>query len=88
MGTLIVTLNMKKQDFSVDIEVPDMLKVDELKRDIVETLRGYRKVLTIPDEGVELYCVRLERIINSHETLAQAGVWNGDYITFVRKRRN
>jgi hypothetical protein len=35
---------------------------------------------------MELYSERLKRIINSHETLAQAGVWNGDYIALVRRK--
>ena len=86
MGAVIVTVSDEKNTFSVDMEVPNMQIVEELKRDIIDTLNEYRPELYLNADSLELYSRRLSRIVNSHETLAQAKVWNGDYILLMKKR--
>ena len=86
MGAIIVTVTDEAKRFAVDLEVPDMQKIETLKEDIIGSLNGYKPELYLTPFSMELYSERLKRIINSHETLAQAGVWNGDYIAHVRRK--
>jgi len=86
MGAVIVTVSDENKTFSVDLEVPDMQVVGELKEDMIDTLNEYRPELYLYAGSLELYSRRLSRILSSHETLAQAKVWNGDYIVLMKKR--
>ena len=86
MSSMIITVSDEMKKISVDLEVPDLQMVKTLKEDIVETLNGYKPDLYLSAFSVEIFSNRLKRILNDHETFAQAGIWNGDYITLVRRR--
>lgn len=66
-----------------DLELPTNITIDKLKDDIVEALNGYNPDLYLRTATTELFCNRLGRQLTSNETLIEAGVWNGDYITII-----
>lgn len=78
MSTIIVTICDDRKTFSYDFEVPVMQPMDTLSKDILEALAGCSQ--RVPNGKVDFFVPRLKRILNSHETLGQAGVYNGDYI--------
>lgn len=83
MKDIIVTITNKSKDFLYDIEVPVELEIDKLKDDIVEALNGYNPELFLNTASIGIFCNRINRMLDSGETLHSAGVWNGDYITIV-----
>lgn len=87
MHTLIVTVQDEKKKIAVDLEVPALLAVEKLRQDIVDTLNAYNPDLYLSAFSMELFSPRLRRILGGHETLAQAGVWNGDRLTLIAGRK-
>lgn len=81
MSTIIVTVCDKNKTFSYDFEVPVMQTMDSLSLDLIEALEGCKQKL--PSTKVQFFVPRLKRVINSYETLGQAGVYNGDYLIIV-----
>lgn len=81
MDSIIVTITDKSKSFFYDVEVPTSLETAKLKDDIVETLNGYEPCLHLNSAAICLFCSRINKRLNANETLAEAGVWNGDYIT-------
>lgn len=87
METVIVTMTDEKESFFFDLEVPIGLPVSKLKDDIVQTLNGYRPELCLSSTGMAIMNRRGERVLQEEETLEQAGVWNGDYLTLICRRK-
>ncbi len=80
MGNIIVTVTDSARRFLYDIEVPVDVPVEHLREDIAQTINGYRPDLFM-SAFTQLFSNRLKRLLNDSETLASAGVLNGDYIT-------
>lgn len=78
---IIVTVCDYNKTFCYDLEVPVMQSIDTLTDDIVETLNGVNVYLK--NQKPMFYVPRLQRVLNTSETLGQAGVWNGDYLVVV-----
>lgn len=83
MENIIVTVTNVSKTFLYDLELPVTVSVGKLRDDIVETLNGYNQSLFLRTACTELFCNRIGRRLNDHETLESAGVWNGDYITLT-----
>ena len=81
MENIIITVTNQNKSFFYDIEVPIGLSMKNLKDDIVEALNGYNPNLFLKTATVSLVCNRTGHILSDEETLENAGVWNGDYIT-------
>lgn len=83
MKKIIVTITNTTKTFFYDIEVPTDVPVQLLKKDILDTLEGYDSKLFFSDIFVGLFLNRLNKQLYPNETLADAGVWTGDYITLL-----
>ena len=83
MESIIVTVTIISKAYLYDLEVPTNITVDKLKDDIVEALNGYNPDLFLRTATTELFCNRIGRQLKAEETLENAGVWNGDYITIL-----
>lgn len=83
MENIIVTVTNISKSYLYDIEVPTNITIDKLKDDIVEALNGYNPDLFLRTATTELFCNRIGRQLKAEETLENAGVWNGDYITIL-----
>jgi len=83
MENIIITVTNLTKSYFYDLEVPTNITIDKLKDDIVEALNGYNPDLFLKTATTELFCNRLGRQIQPEETLENAGVWNGDYITIL-----
>ena len=83
MENIIITVTNLTKSYFYDLEVPTNITIDKLKDDIVEALNGYNPDLFLKTATPELFCNRLGRQIQPEETLENAGVWNGDYITIL-----
>lgn len=83
MENIIVTVTNLSKSYFYDLEVPTNIIVDKLKDDIVEALNGYNPDFYLKTATTELFCNRIGRQLRSEETLENAGVWNGDYITIL-----
>lgn len=86
MKQVIVTVTNPSKEFFCDVEVPTDVPVAQLKRDILETLQGYRPELRWGAGATALFCSRLGRPLDDGETFEGAGVWNGDYITLTEEK--
>lgn len=83
MENIIITVTNISKVYLYDIEVPTNITIDKLKDDIVEALNGYNPDLFLRTATTELFCNRIGRQLKAEETLENAGVWNGDYITIL-----
>lgn len=83
MDSVIITITNIAKSYMYDLELPTNITIDKLKDDIVEALNGYNPDLYLRTATTELFCNRLGRQLTSNETLIEAGVWNGDYITII-----
>jgi uncharacterized ubiquitin-like protein YukD len=80
MKKIIVTVQDKAGTFEYDMELPTDLTADKLTDDVVQTLNGCDPNIIFSADSTVLYSRRLGRSIGREETLAQAGVWNGDVL--------
>lgn len=65
------------------MDVPNDIPVRKVTADIIECLGS---VLKVPLDVSE-FCIvsnRMDKILMPDETLEEAGVWNGDYITLMK----
>lgn len=85
MDSIIITIIDSKYKTMVDIEVPANQEMSTLKRDIVDALNGFNPQISLVDSSVELVCNRTKHRLEPDETMSSSGVWNGDYITVVRR---
>jgi len=83
VDSVIITITNIAKSYMYDLELPTNITIDKLKDDIVEALNGYNPDLYLRTATTELFCNRLGRQLTSNETLIEAGVWNGDYITII-----
>ena len=79
MDRLIVTVT-DDRSFAYDMEVPEDVVLEKLKKDILNVLMGYDPALRFDPRAVCLYSVRMEKRLDGSKTLKDAGVWNGDRI--------
>lgn len=86
MENLIVTVTNLSKSFLVDLEVPTDVPAQQLMTDIEEALGGYDPNLLNGSRATSLFCNRLGRSLRAEETLEEAGVWSGDYITMMGVR--
>lgn len=87
MDAIIVTVTDEKGSFFLDMELPVEQSVESLTTDIVSTLNAYDHTFQIPEKGTYIFSNRTRRVLENEETLKNAGVWNGDFITLVSRRR-
>ena len=85
MKHIIVTISDKKQNFSFDMEVPVDLAGRRLMEDIGEVIGTYHPQIHLSELYHCLYLNRIGRVLADEESLAQAGVQRGDYITLCPK---
>jgi len=74
MEHVIVTVKRKGEAQVHDLEVPVEMNAEALVQEIALSL-GW-------GGGYEIYAVPPERVLSPHETLAQAGVWDGAWLVF------
>lgn len=74
MECVIVTVKREGEAQVRDLEVPVEMTTETLIQEITLSL-GW-------GGGYEIYAVPPERVLNPHETLAQAGVWDGSWLVF------
>ena len=83
METIIITVTDFSKRFMYDLETPLDVKIGKLKLDILETLKGYNEGLFESINDIELFFNRQGKQLLPEETLIDAGVWNGDFITII-----
>ncbi|MBP5418070.1 MAG: EsaB/YukD family protein [Clostridiales bacterium] len=76
---IIISVKTNIYDASFDVEVPDDVAVSKVTKDLVECMMSLFNI-TINVEDVVLSCERLDVILDPSATLAEQGVWNGDYL--------
>lgn len=85
MKNIIVTITDKKNRFVYDMEVPADQPGLKVTEDVMEVLNERSPELYLNAHYHCLYLNRLGRSLSDQETLAEAGVWNGDYITIISR---
>ena len=81
METIIVTLTNTARLFFMDLELPANVQIGKLKADLTEALNEYEPGMLFPSpDRFELVCSRLGKQLSQSETLAESGIWNGDYL--------
>ena len=75
---VIVTICVEKEDFSVDMELPAQLPIEELIPKIVDTLRGLQPAKFDKLETLTMFF--LESPLNKGSTLAAEAVWDGSIL--------
>lgn len=83
MRNIIVTVTDKYNRFAYDVEVPVDQPGMKVTEDVLEVLNECSPELNLNALYHCLHLSRLDRYLKDEETLAQAGVWNGDYITVI-----
>ena len=85
MKSIIVTITDKNKRFLMDMEVPTDEPGMKVTEDIMEVLNHQDPDLRLNAYYHCLYLNRQKRPLKDRETLAEAGVWNGDYITIISR---
>lgn len=78
--SIIITLMDEKKTFSYDLEVPADLDGDKLTDDIVQTIISFNPDLTYRTMNSCIYIPKINKVIESKDTLEGLGVFNGDYL--------
>lgn len=85
MDKIIVSIKDNNRTFSCDIEVPVDKPGKDLCADIFEVLGPVHPELSL---NADYHCIKIEKLnrkLGDGETLADADVFNGDYITIVSR---
>ena len=77
--TIILSVKTNINNASFDIEVPDDVPVSKITKDLVECIVSLFNIQLNADDVV-LSSERLDAILERSQTLAEQGVWNGDFI--------
>lgn len=85
MKNIILTIMDKQGSFVYDIEVPAGQPGGTLTEDVLEVLNDVNPNLSLYSGCHCLYLNRQRRPLTDQETLAGAGVRNGDYITVISR---
>lgn len=85
MKCIIITVSDKNRRFSVDVEVPTDEPGGKVTENLFEVLNHQDENLRLNTYYHGLYLNRQKKVLNDRETLAQAGVRNGDYLTIVSR---
>ena len=80
---VIVTVNISSLGGSYDMELPAFMRIDELKKKILETLRlmETRKYASVRELDVSYE----GRTLHGDETLAGHGIWDGSIVEVLLK---
>lgn len=81
MEQIIVTVTDCVGSFFEDLEISVNIPAGRLLSDVLQTLKCFRPELRLPQTGVRILHNRTGRMIKEEETMEEAGVWNGDYLT-------
>ncbi|MFZ5989243.1 MAG: EsaB/YukD family protein [Bacillota bacterium] len=82
MDRVIVSVKIKNSANTQDLEVPVYIPAKELARMIVKVLTPS----TSTTDSSNHFSIKADppgRILEDNETLADAGVWDGSYITII-----
>jgi len=74
MEHVIVTVKRKGEAQVRDLEVPVEMTAEDLTQQVASAL-GW-------GGNYEIYAVPPDRVLQSHETLVQSGVWDGAWLVF------
>ena len=85
MKKIIVTLTNENNSFFFDMELPTQYPVEKMYSTIVDLLNQNQSKVTFKVAGFFLGANRQKKIISPQNTLEEAGIWNGDYITAIQK---
>jgi len=80
---IIITCTDLDGSFFVDIEVPAKISFIKLRDPIITTLQAYDRRLRFDRTRTVFLCNRTGRGIDANESMEDAGIWNGDYVTIV-----
>ena len=85
MKKIIVTLTNENNSFFFDMELPTQYPVEKMYSTIVDLLNQNQSKIVFKVAGLLLVANRQKKIIPPNNTLEEAGIWNGDYITVIPK---
>ena len=75
---VIVTLNFSDPVCSYDVELPSFMNIYDLKKKLLETLRLMDARLFLRADSIELFYN--DSKLKNEYTLANYGIWDGNYI--------
>ena len=85
MKKIIITLTNENNSFFFDMELPTQYPVEKMYSTIVDLLNQNQSKIVFKVAGLLLVANRQKKIIPPNNTLEEAGIWNGDYITVIPK---
>ena len=85
MKNIIVTVTDRQKRFMFDMEVPTDMVGKQLAVNVMEVLNECDLDLRFDAEYHCFYLNRQGCVLSDKDTLASAGVWNGDYITVISR---
>lgn len=81
---IIVTVTDKAFSFHVDVEVPLDEPVQKVCGDMAATLNAYQGGFFLSGKKLSLWHPRKQQYLPGEQTMRELGVWNGDFIIFVK----
>lgn len=79
VDSVLVTVQMKKPSFSVDMELPANLQIKALKKQLLEELKAIRPETFGRIGAVELW--HQNKILDEQSSLTNSRVWDGSFLT-------
>lgn len=81
MNSRVVTVRVDGRKEMIDMELQSNLPMYKLIYDVEECILAVAPMMIPRHQKATVICNRNRSIIQSHQTLEDANVWNGDYIT-------
>ena len=81
MSSRVVTVRVEGRKEMIDMELQSNLPMYKLIYDVEECILAVAPTMIPGHQKATVICNRNRSIIQDHQTLEDANVWNGDYIT-------
>jgi len=78
--SVIITLQTISGDFSVDLDIPCKETISSLKGKLLEILTILDEQLFASWRDIKLFNEKINRLIDSEETLEEAEIWDGSIL--------
>ena len=82
---MIITIRDERKTFAYDMEIAEEVSVDKAIKDIFEILNILNPEFPVDISRYKLFHNRTGRSLAGEESVQEAGIWNGDYITLVSR---
>ena len=84
IDSVIVTVKIDNTNKEFDLELPAKMPINELSEKLIVTLDNIQDDLLYGVKEIKLKYDIEKRFLEDDETLEDAGIWDGSYLTLIK----